>query len=106
MYAARFAAFSWYTTAFFGQQQQINLFPTRPLAEQPMGHENIKERMASILKQHFGVEPKGRARVYQKWYLDLYDNIQYPRGYRVPEFIKFTRDDCRTTLEHITQFIF
>jgi hypothetical protein len=43
--------------------------------------------------------------VYQKPYPDYYDQIQYPRGFRTLDFIKFTGEDSRTTLEHVGQFI-
>ena len=47
----------------FRQQQQTNVIPIRPPTEQPLEHKNIREQMDSILNEHFGVEPKGRARV-------------------------------------------
>jgi hypothetical protein len=34
-----------------------------------------------------------------------YDQLPYPRGYRVPEFSKFSGEDGKTTLEHVGQFI-
>jgi hypothetical protein len=52
------------------------------------------------------VEPKCQGRVYQKPYLDYYDQLPYSRGYRVPEFSKFSVEDGKTTLEHVGQFIF
>jgi hypothetical protein len=44
-------------------------------------------------------------RVYQKPYPDYYDQLPYPRGYRVPEYSKFSEEDGKTTLEHVGQFI-
>ena len=76
------------------------------MSEQPMRHESIREEMASLLREHFGVEPKGRARVYQKPYPDYYyDTILYPRGFKVPDFVKFNGEDSRTTMEHIGKFL-
>jgi hypothetical protein len=43
--------------------------------------------------------------VYQKPYPDYCDKLPYPRGYRVPEFPKFSGEDGKTTLEHVGQFI-
>ena len=34
-----------------------------------------------------------------------YDYVAYPPGFKISEFIKFTGDDSRTTLEHIGQFV-
>jgi hypothetical protein len=38
-------------------------------------------------------------------YPDYYDQLPYPRGYRVPEFSKFSGEDGKTTSEHVGQFI-
>jgi hypothetical protein len=40
-----------------------------------------------------------------KPYPDYYDQLPYPRGYRVSEFSKFSGDDGKIILEHIGQFI-
>ena len=34
-----------------------------------------------------------------------YEHVAYPKGFKISEFVKFTGDDSRTTLEHIVQFI-
>jgi hypothetical protein len=61
--------------------------------------------LATILHESFGIEPKGQWRVYQKSYPDYYNQLPYPRGYRVPKFTKFIGEDGNTTLEHVGQFI-
>jgi hypothetical protein len=61
--------------------------------------------LATILRESFDKEPKDRGCVYQKPYPDYYDQLPYPRCYRVPKFSKFSRDDGKTTLEHVGQFI-
>jgi hypothetical protein len=38
-------------------------------------------------------------------YPDYYDQLPYPRGYRVHEFSKFSGEDGKTTSEHVGQFI-
>jgi hypothetical protein len=43
--------------------------------------------------------------VTQKLYPNYYDQLHYPRGYRVPEFSKFRGEDGKTTLEHVGQFL-
>jgi hypothetical protein len=53
----------------------------------------------------FGIEPKGRGHVYQKSYPDYYDQLPYSRGYRCPEFFKFSGEDDKTTLDYVGQFI-
>jgi hypothetical protein len=61
--------------------------------------------VATILRESFSIEPIGRGRVYQKPYPDYYDQLPYPRGYRVPKFSKFRGDDGKNTLELVGQFI-
>jgi hypothetical protein len=66
---------------------------------------NLTNQLATILRESFVIEPKGQGCVYQKPYPDYYNQLPYPRGYRVPEFSKFSGDDGKTTLEHVGQFI-
>ena len=60
--------------------------------------------MTQVLRETFGLEPKGKGRVYQKPYPTDYDEVPFPRNYRVPEFAKFNGDDGKTSLEHVGQF--
>jgi hypothetical protein len=53
----------------------------------------------------FGFTHKGRARAYQKPGSEYFDMVSYPRGFRVPDFARFTEDDNRTTYEHVGQFL-
>jgi hypothetical protein len=67
---------------------------------------NSTNQLGMILREFFGIEPKGRGCVYQKLYLDYYNQLHYPRIiYRVHEFSKFSGADGKTTLEHVGQFI-
>jgi hypothetical protein len=66
--------------------------------------ENVREQVATMLRE-FGLEPKGRARTYHKSNHEFFDTVPYPRGFRVPDFIKFTREDSKTTYEHIGLFL-
>jgi hypothetical protein len=65
--------------------------------------DNFKDQLASILRE-FGLEPKGRARAYQKPYPEYFDSTPYPRGFRIPDS-KFTGEDGRSTFEHVGQFL-
>jgi hypothetical protein len=75
------------------------------MAELGVDLNNLTNQLATILCESFSIEPKDRGRVYQKPYPDYYDQLPYPRGYRVPEFSKFSGEDGKTTLEHVGQFI-
>ena len=51
-----------------------------------------------------GINP-GRNQLYQRPYPDAYDLVPLPTGWRVPDFIKFSGDDNRSTWEHISQYV-
>jgi hypothetical protein len=57
------------------------------------------------LRESFGIEHKGWGCIFEKPYPDYYDQLPYPRGYRVSKFSKFSGEDGKTTLEHVGQFI-
>jgi hypothetical protein len=63
-------------------------------------NEGVRDQIARTLRE-FGFTPKGWARSYQKPYLEYFDMIPYPRGFRVLNLAKFTGDDAKTTYEHI-----
>jgi hypothetical protein len=64
----------------------------------------VRAQIAKTLRE-FGFTPKGHVRMYQKPYLEYFDNIPDPRGFRVPDFTKFNGDDTKTTHEHVGQFL-
>jgi hypothetical protein len=90
---------------FSFRPQSIDMMPARATDEPCADPNNITNQLATILRESFSIEPKGRGCVYQKLYPDYYDQLPYPRGYRVPEFSKFIREDGKTILEHVGQFI-
>jgi hypothetical protein len=52
-----------------------------------------------------GFTPTGQARSYQKPYLEYFDMIPYPWGFRVLDLAGFMGDVAKTTYEHIGQFL-
>jgi hypothetical protein len=67
----------------------------------PLGmNENVREQVARTLRE-FSLEPKGWVRSYQKTYPEYFDTLPYPRGFCVPDFVKFIGEDSKTTFEHI-----
>jgi hypothetical protein len=66
--------------------------------------DGVWEHITRTLRE-FGFNPKGHARAYQKPYPEYFDTILYPRGFRNLDFMKFNRDDTKTTYEHIGQFL-
>jgi hypothetical protein len=81
------------------------MMPPRATIELGADPNNLTNQLTIILRESFGIESKGRRRVYQKSCPNYYDQLPYPRGYRVPEFSKFSGEDDKTTLEHVGQFI-
>jgi len=69
------------------------------------GSGSIKDEVIKIFRQTFGIDPKGGCRSYKRPYPKNYDYVAYPEEFKIPEFVKFTGDDSKTTLEHIGQFI-
>jgi hypothetical protein len=81
--------------------------PAAPLATegaQPGMTESVREQVARMLRE-FGLEPRGRAKTYQKPYPEFFDTVLFPREFRVPDFVKFIGEDSKTTYEHIGQFL-
>jgi hypothetical protein len=81
------------------------MMSARATAEPGADPNNQINQLATILRESFGIEPKGWWCGYQKPYPDYYDQLPYPRSYRVSEFDKFSGEDGKTTLEYVGQFI-
>ena len=64
----------------------------------------MKEDLADMFKEKLGFVA-GRSRLHRRPYVDAFDLIPYPTGWRVPDFVKFSGDDNRSTWEHISQYI-
>ena len=81
-----------------------------PAINQPsaddFGSGSIKDEIIKIFRQTFDIDSKGRCQSYQRLYPDEYENVAYPHGFKIPEFVKFTGDDSRTILEHIGQLLY
>jgi hypothetical protein len=106
----RFSAYSQPEAGSFGfetplqfpfRPQPVDMMPARATVKHSADPNNLTNQLATILRESFGIEPKGRGHVYQKPYPDYYDQLPYPRGYRVPVFSKFSGEDGRITLEHV-----
>jgi hypothetical protein len=85
--------------------QSIDMMSAQATAEPRADPNNLTNQLTTILRESFGIEPKDRGHVYQKSYPNYYDQLSYPRGYRAPEFSKFSREDGKITLEHVGKFI-
>jgi hypothetical protein len=62
----------------------------------------FKEQIANMMKNKLGVD-MGNTRLYQKPYRADFYYVAFLPGWRMPDFVKFSGDDNRTTWEHISQ---
>jgi hypothetical protein len=67
--------------------------------------EHVHEQLSKMLREHYGIEPTVQTHVYHKSNPEIYDSYPYPLRFRVPEFVKFTEEDNRTTWEHVNHFL-
>ena len=58
-----------------------------------------------MMKNQFGLEPKGQTFLYKRLYLEWYDLVALPTNYRLPEFAKFTGQDSTSTIEHGSRYL-
>jgi hypothetical protein len=63
----------------------------------------FKEDLANVVKTKLEVDIRN-TNLYQKPYDPEFDRFPLPRGRHLPDLIKFSGDDDRTTWEHISQY--
>ena len=61
--------------------------------------------MANLLRESFGVDARSKTTTYEKPYPTSFDLVAYPTSFRLPEFVKFSGEDTRSTFEHISQYL-
>ena len=65
----------------------------------------FKDELAKSLESSLGVQLKSSRNTYQKSYPSTYDFMKAPDGWRVSDFQKFSGDDSKSTMEHISMFL-
>jgi hypothetical protein len=63
----------------------------------------FKEDLANVVRTNLGVDI-GNTNLYQNPYDLEFDRVPLPRGWRMPDLIKFSGHDDRTTWEQISQY--
>jgi hypothetical protein len=58
-----------------------------------------------MMKNRFGLKPKGLTFSYKCPYLEWYDLVALPTNYRLPEFAKFTSQDSTSTIEYVSRYL-
>jgi len=61
-----------------------------------------KNDLAKMIKESLGIDVKGKTLSYQKPYPMSFYTVIYPAGFRLREFVKFHRDDSKSTFEHVS----
>ena len=61
--------------------------------------------IAEAMRRHFGVQLALERLVYRKPFPEWVDRVQFPRSFRTPDFTTFSREDGKSKMEHISQFI-
>ena len=62
-------------------------------------------RVTEMMKNLFGLKPKGQTFSYKRPYLEWYDLVALPVNYRHLEFSKFTGQDSTSTIEHVSRYL-
>jgi hypothetical protein len=87
-------------------QPPVNNLRTAAMQSQLAGRNELaqfKEEIANMMKNKLGVD-MGNTKLYQKSYRADFDYVAFPPGWCMPDFVKFSGDDNRTTWEHISQY--
>ena len=79
-----------------GQQVQRN---PNPQADE------LLLRVTEMMKNQFGLKPKGLTFSYKCPYPEWYDLVALPTNCRLLEFAKFTSQDSISTIEHVSRFL-
>ena len=62
-------------------------------------------RVTEMMKNQFGLKPKGQTFLYKRPYPEWYDLVALPTNYSLPEFAKFTGQDSTSTIEHVSRYL-
>ena len=58
-----------------------------------------------MMKNLFGLNPKGQTFFYKHPYPGWYDLVALPTNYRLPEFVKYTGQDSTSIIEHVSRYL-
>ena len=62
-------------------------------------------RVTKMMKNQFGLKPKGQTFSYKHPYPEWYDLVALSTNYRLPEFAKFTGQDSTSTIEYVNRYL-
>jgi hypothetical protein len=85
--------------------QPVEMTPTRATVEPCADPNNLTSQLTTILRESFGIEPKGRGMSIKNLTPTTTTNSLTLEDIEYPEFSKFSGEDDTITLEHVVQFI-
>ena len=62
-------------------------------------------RVTKMMKNQFGLKPKGQTFLYKRPYPEWYDLVALPTNYSLPEFAKFTSQDSTSIIEYVSRYL-
>jgi hypothetical protein len=65
----------------------------------------FRKELSKSLEESLGVQIKPSRTTYRKPYHSHFDFMKAPDGWKVPDFNKFSGDDSKSTMEHISMFL-
>ena len=84
----------------------LPLTPPVPQAASAGGQQiDWASKIAEVVRDQFGLKPKQQNLMYRTPYPAAYDQLPLPHKYKLPDFIKFSRQGEVSTVEHINRFI-
>ena len=62
--------------------------------------------ITQAIRHYFGVQLRPLDRpIYRKSYPEWVDRVPLPRGYKILDFSTFSRDNGKSTMEHVSRFV-
>jgi hypothetical protein len=95
----------------WGGKQYTNIQTNSPILDQragglpPAAIDIVREEIAGAFRDKLGVSIVPGGQSYRRPYDSKFDRLPYPQGTRIPEFVKFSGDQEKSTREHIDQFL-
>ena len=84
----------------------LPLAPPAPQAASAGGQQiDWASKIVEVMRDQFGLKPKQQNLMYRTLYPAAYDQLPLPHKYKLPDFIKFSRQGEVSTVQHINRFI-
>ena len=85
-------------------------YGTGPISQDQAAHTygantSIKDQIFEVLNTQYGIMPKKGSSTYAKPYPAVYDQMEPPPRFKIPDFSKFSGNDSTTTIVHVSQYL-